>query len=159
MNLVHLHLVLNHLPIVGTIFALLLLAAGLFWQKDELKKAAMWAFCLVAAFAIPAYLTGEPAEEVAEKLPGVTETIIERHEDAAKIALILVLSLGTLSGAGLIATRAKPVPRWLASGLLAVSLTTSGLMAWTGNLGGQIRHTEIRAGAPALPPQSEKEHR
>ena len=29
--------------------------------------------------------------------------------------------------------------------VLVASLIVSGLMAWTANLGGQIRHTEIRA--------------
>jgi len=36
--------------------------------------------------------------------------------------------------------------------MLAASLIVSGLMAWTANVGGQIRHTEIRSNAS--PPTS-----
>jgi hypothetical protein len=31
--------------------------------------------------------------------------------------------------------------------MVIVSLAVTGLMAWTANIGGQIRHTEIRVGA------------
>jgi hypothetical protein len=40
------------------------------------------------------------------------------------------------------------VSRTLTGAALVVSLATAGLMARTANLGGQIRHPEIRAGAP-----------
>ena len=39
--------------------------------------------------------------------------------------------------------KAVAVPRIFAAGLLALTLTTTGLFAWTGYLGGQIRHTEL----------------
>jgi phosphatidylglycerophosphate synthase len=38
----------------------------------------------------------------------------------------------------------KAVPVWFAGLMVIASLTVSGLMAWTANIGGQIRHTEIR---------------
>jgi hypothetical protein len=44
--------------------------------------------------------------------------------------------------------KAAAIPKLFAAGLLAVALTATGLSAWTGYLGGQIRHPEIRSGAP-----------
>jgi hypothetical protein len=41
--------------------------------------------------------------------------------------------------------RAEKLPGWVIGAALVLSLATSGLMGWTANLGGQIRHTEIRA--------------
>jgi hypothetical protein len=38
-------------------------------------------FVLTALLALPVYFTGEPAEKVVERLPGVTEPLIEEHEN------------------------------------------------------------------------------
>jgi len=73
MNLAHLHLVLNHLPVLGTGFGLALLIFGLWRRSDELKKTALGVLVLVALAAVPVYLTGEPAEELVQAVPGVSK--------------------------------------------------------------------------------------
>ncbi len=157
MNPAHLHLVLNHLPVVGTLFVLLLLLLGIARQNDEIKKAALWFFVLVALCAIPAYLTGEPAEKALKGLPGVGENRIDPHEDFAKIALILVLAAGALALVGLIAFRARPVSVWFTLLILAFSLAAGGALAWTANLGGQIRHPEIQSGTLPATSKTDKD--
>jgi hypothetical protein len=58
---------------------------------------------------------------------------------------------GVVALAGLILfRRAEKLPGWIVAATLVFSLATSGLMGWTANLGGQIRHTEIRAGFMTL---------
>ena len=155
MNAAHFHLLLNHIPVVGAFFSLLLLAAAVARRSEELKKAALWALVVVAAFAIPTYLTGEPAEMVIMDLPDVTEAVVDQHQDAAKVALALVLAGGVAALAGLVVWRAKAVPHWFAVALLAWSVAVLGVLAWTANLGGKIRHTELRSVAPVTPA---KEH-
>ncbi len=159
MNTVHLHLMLTHVPVLGTVFALLLLGLGLVRRSEELKKSALWAFALFAAFAIPVFLTGEPAEEVAERLPGVSKAAIETHEDTAKIAFGLVLSLGVIALGGLAFLRKRQMPKWFAVSLFAWAVATSGLLAWAANLGGKVRHTEIvtRAVLPTHAASSERD--
>lgn len=145
MNSAHLHLMLNHLPVVGSVFALLLLVAALMRKSQELQKASLVVFAIIALTAVPVYLTGEPAEKLVERLPGITEAVIEQHEEAAEVAFISVLALGVAALGGLaFAWRARPLPRWFAIVLLLLSVTTMGLMLRTANLGGQVRHTEIR---------------
>ena len=158
MNAAHFHLLLNHIPVVGTFFALLLLAGAVARRSEELKKAALWALVVVAAFAVPTYLTGEPAEMVVMDLPDVTEAVVDQHQDAAKIALALVLAGGVAALAGLVVLRAKAVPHWFAVALLAWSVAAMGVLGWTANLGGKIRHTELRGTAPATPAKPAKEH-
>jgi uncharacterized membrane protein len=158
MNAAHLHLLLNHLPVVGTLFALLLLLFGIARQNNEIKKAAFWFFVLAALCAIPAYLTGAPAEKLIKEIPGVTENAIDRHEDFAKIALVLDLAVGALALFGLIICRAKVVPPWLVLLVLVLSLAAGGALAWTANLGGQIRHTEIQSDAAPAVSATEKKH-
>ena len=41
---------------------------------------------------------------------------------------------------------AEIIPSWLVTTALVLALICGGLMSWTGSLGGQIRHTEVRPG-------------
>lgn len=148
MNGAHIHLLLNHIPILGTVFGLLLLLWATLRKSDQLQRVSLGVFVLTALVAVPAYLSGEPAEEVVEHLPGVTHAIIEAHEKAALLALVAMAATGILSLASLILhRRAEKLPGYIAPVLLMLAVLTGGLMGWTGNLGGQIRHTEIRSGA------------
>jgi uncharacterized membrane protein len=144
-NPAHLHLMLNHLPVIGTAFGLGLVGWALLRRSEELKKISLGIFIIVALLAIPAYLTGEPAEELVENLPGVSKTSIEQHEEAAQVAFAGVLIVGVAALGGLLFFRRdKAIPNWLAIIVLVLSLIVFVLMARTANLGGLIRHTEIR---------------
>lgn len=154
MDAAHAHLILNHIPVVGLGAAILLLLYALARKNDEMKKAALAGFVLLALVAIAVFLTGKAAEDLVEHLPGVTEAFIEQHEEAATASLIAIELLGALSLAGLFLTRrSAAVPKWFAAVVLVASLGVAGMITWTANLGGQIRHTEIRAGAPAAATQ------
>jgi hypothetical protein len=145
MNLTHLHLALNHVPVLGTVFGLALFAYALWRKNNDIEKVALGVFVLAALLAIPTYFTGEPAEETIKSLPGVFESLIERHESAATIAFSALGVLGLISIVGLVAfRRGKLIPPWFASVTLAVAILVSGLMTWTANMGGKIRHSEIR---------------
>lgn len=150
MSPVHLHLMLNHLPVVGIVFAALLLGYAVLVNNDVVKKISLAAFVLIAMLAVPAYLTGEPAEEIAEGLPGVTEYAIEQHEEAAQIAFASILLVGAMAVAGLVMFRTKAVPRLFAVSVLALSVVAMAALAWTANLGGKVRHTEIRSEAAVV---------
>lgn len=96
--------------------------------------------------AIPVFLTGEPAEGKIEGLPGVSEGLIEAHEAAAKFALILVEILGTASLLCLVLLqRGIRAASLVLLGVWGLALLTGGLFVHTAKLGGQIRHTEVRA--------------
>jgi uncharacterized membrane protein len=144
MSLAHLHLILNHLPVLGTVFGLAALAVGLRKPSEDLKRFALVAFATSALLAVPAYLTGEPAEDGVKRLPGMAVAAVERHEEAAGAALGAVLALGVLALTGLIIFRHhRPVAKWSAVTSLLGAVVVSGLMGWTANLGGRIRHPEI----------------
>ncbi len=148
MNATHLHLILNHVPVFGTIFELALLVLALMRMSEELKRVAFGWLIATALLAVPVYLTGEPAEKEVSGLPGVSKGIIERHEDAAQIAFLALLVLGVIALVFLVGSRRKAtVPRWMGVVVLAGSLVVSSLMTWTANLGGQVRHTEVSSGA------------
>ena len=147
MNGAHLHLLLNHLPVVGTLGCVLLLAVAAARKSPELTKVSLGMLVLVAIAGAAAYLTGEPAEEAVEHAAGVSEGLIERHEEAAMVALVLLGIVGLVALGGLVAFRRRAMPRSVAMAALVATLIPAGAMAYTANLGGQIRHAEIRSSA------------
>jgi uncharacterized membrane protein len=148
MSVVHLHLLLTHVPVLGVLFGTLLLLIGVFRRNDTLRRTALVVFLATGVAAGATYLTGEPAEDAVEHLPGVTEPIIERHEDAALVATLGAAALAVVSLVGLIRYRkGKTITTGFVTIALLAGIAVSAAMAWTANLGGQIRHTEIRAGA------------
>ena len=142
MNWAHIHLMINHFPVIGVIFGFLLLVAAMAKKSEELKKVSLGIFIIMALIAIPVYLTGEPAEEMVEDLAGVSESIIEQHEEMALISLIAVILLGVTATVGLFFFRhSVTIPGWFVVIILILSIIAGGLIGKTANLGGQIRHS------------------
>ena len=147
MNQAHLHLLVTHLPIFGSIIGALVLGYALWTKSNHTKNAAYFIFIISAIGAGIAYLTGEGAEHAVKHLPGVTKNLIEIHEDAALYALISLIVLGGMSVIALVISRFKTsFTKYTSSIILLISLISFGLVARTGYLGGQIRHTEISTG-------------
>ena len=149
MDLAHLHVLLNHVPIIGGIFAVALLVIGMLFKSADVTRVGLLALVVVALFTIPTHLTGEPAEEVAEHLPGVTHDVIEEHEDAAKFGAYMMYATGIAALAALVLDRRRRAPRWLHAVVLLLALLSTAAMVRVGFLGGQVRHTEFRPGAEA----------
>lgn len=149
MNATQLHLALTHVPVVLSIIGLVILIISFFKKSNTLTKTALWILLAAGVFTLPVYFTGEGTEEAVEGLPGVSEVVIEQHEDFAKATLVLVSASGLLAGVGLLAYafgRFVTVVKVLS---LLLAFVSAGAMARTAHLGGQIRHTEIRTGALA----------
>jgi hypothetical protein len=151
MNAVHLHLLLNHLPVIGSLFAVLILVWALIRRNTEIARAALGLFVIAAITGLAAYYTGEPAEHAAEDIAGVSERAIHSHEESAELATVLLGGYGVFALGALLylRKRAAEFPRGLISLALVLALVPTGAMAWTANQGGKIRHPEItRTGAP-----------
>ncbi|MGI9174573.1 MAG: hypothetical protein ACR2GR_04575 [Rhodothermales bacterium] len=148
MNGAHLHLLLNHVPVLGIVFGLALLAFAMLRKDGSLARVSLGVFVIARLAAGAVYLTGESAEDVVEGLPDVSEARIEMHEDAGLYPLLASGALGLVGLGGLLAFRKKPLPTGFTATVLVLALAASSVMAWTANLGGQINHPEIRSGAP-----------
>lgn len=158
MDQTHIHLLITHLPIFGSILGGLVLAYGLWSKSSDTKIAAYFLFIISSIGAGISYLTGEAAEETVENIQGVVEANIKTHEEFALFALISLIILGVASIFGLFLTfRKSPLTRTIAFVILFISFISFGLVARTGYLGGQIRHTEITNGPTAPAENSENE--
>jgi uncharacterized membrane protein len=145
----HIHLLVNHAPILGALFALALLIASFIVGREVLQRTALVVLVGVALAGAAAKYSGEPAEDGVEHMPGVTRAAIHSHEEAADVAFIAAAALGVLALGALTRWRRAPMPAGVAGVILAATLAVSASMAYTGLLGGQIRHTEVRSGATA----------
>lgn len=144
-NAAHWHLILNHLPVVGSMAAVLLLGWAWIKNTDDLKRVALASLVLVAVVAIPAFLTGEPSERHIKGLQGLSARWMSNHEEMAEVATWVTVAVGGLALAALIVFRKlNTLPRWVVGVLLLACLVVCGLMARTANYGGKIRHAEIR---------------
>jgi uncharacterized membrane protein len=156
MNWAHVHLLLNHIPVLGTVFGTLLLVFGMAKKNEEIKRVSLGVFVIIAVATLPVYFTGEPTEEIVEHLPGVAEPIIEEHEEAALVSLIAVGILGILALIVLWRSRhADTLPKGYVTLALILAIVVSALMAWTADLGGKIRHSEIRSEMNSALPMTE----
>ncbi|OYU56990.1 MAG: hypothetical protein CFE25_07155 [Chitinophagaceae bacterium BSSC1] len=144
MSQTHIHLLITHLPIFGSILGGLVLAHGIGTKSIQTNIAAYYILILSSIGAGIAYLTGEGTEETVEKLPGVIESSIKQHEEIALYALIALIILGVTALIACILTyRKSNLASSFAFVVLLLSMISFGLVARTGYLGGQIRHTEI----------------
>lgn len=150
MNDAHLHMVVNHFPIIGTIFGLGILIAGIFMKNTVIKNVAYILFVVAAIFAAVSMTTGEGAEEIAENLPSVTDQIIHEHEEMAEKLALVLYALGVISLLGLYLNFKNNAKTAVVS-YIAIVVAVSGVFLGkqTGTTGGEVRHTEIRATATA----------
>ena len=146
MTSVQLHLALTHVPVILSIIGLMMLIVSFFINNNTVTKISYILLLVAAIAAIPVYLTGEGTEEAVEHLPGISESIIEEHEEVAKLGLIAIIGAGILSLGSLIAQKWQAGVRVIRVAVLIAALITGGLMVQTAHLGGQIRHSEIRNG-------------
>jgi uncharacterized membrane protein len=145
MDAAHIHLMLNHFPMAGILFAIPILAIAWWRKNDVLCLTGMSLVVLSGLITIPTFLMGEPAEEIIEHLPGISEKMIEIHEEAAEITIWFVGAAAFTALISLfIGFKNKSMLLKAIPFVTILSLCAIGFLAWTNNLGGQISHPEIR---------------
>lgn len=158
MNLTHVHLLINHLAVIGVVLGFIVLLFAITGNKTNTYYAAYTVLIISVIGGIIAYATGESAEETIEGIVGVAESAIEPHEDSALLTIISFSVLGILSLTSLIAVYLKSnLQRTLGTIVLAISLISFSFAARTAWLGGKIRHTEISGSGNQLQPGIENE--
>jgi putative effector of murein hydrolase LrgA (UPF0299 family) len=71
-NYAHLHLLLNHVPVIGSIVGLGLFLISFFGKNEDLRRASYIIFAAIALLTIPAFLSGFGAQQMI-KGPGVSD--------------------------------------------------------------------------------------
>ncbi|WP_310556772.1 DUF2231 domain-containing protein [Flavobacterium sp.] len=144
MNDAHLHLLINHFPIVGTIFGLGILLAGIISKNKSIQNTAYAIFIVCMILGKVSMFTGEKAEDIVENL-GISQDLIHEHEEQAETYMKLAYALGLISILGLISNfKNHPKAKLFSFLALTLAIVTVILSKAVGTSGGEIRHTEIR---------------
>ena len=168
----HLHLLVNHIPVEGSIIALLLLIFAIVRRSAELKRVALMAFVLIGIAAYVSDLTGGGAAREMKHVPGIERTLISQHSAAADWAqnisyLVAVISLvglilawkktddrATSSDAVSYVRHHKEPNNWIIVLCLVGGLFEVSTFALTAYRGGLIRHPEIQSSFQVPPAPS-----
>ena len=151
MNLTHAHLLLNHFPTVGMVVGLALFILALISKSDDIKRASLALFVVIALLALPTFATGTAAQLALSATKGVSQTMIAIHLAAAFLALCFLELAGALSWIGLWQYRRHGrISSSILIGVLIVGLISFGLMSRAASIGGEIRHPEIATGPPPV---------
>jgi len=144
-TLAHAHLLLNHVPTLGLVFAVALFLLSLVRNNDELLRASLAALFLVAIMAFPTFMTGYAARLAIRSRPGFSQTLTDAHQGAAVMALIVIEITGAGAWAALWQQRRHGRSRkWTLISVVLLSLVALGLVTRAANMGGDISHPEIR---------------
>ena len=148
MNPVYAHVLIVHLPVVGTLFtfAVLVFAAAVGDRRTVLFGCALAVVCAAAAAA--AYGTGPPAYEVVgAAVDEPTRALAEQHAVMGRVAFVLGIVAGIIALQALLRAAAAEDPSpWVVRALAALLLLLAGILSWTAHLGGGIAHPEARSG-------------
>ena len=153
MNLPHLHLLMNHVPTVGTAVALGLFVLGMARRSEHLQHAALEVFYLIALATMPVYLTGIAAQLEIQQRPGVSAAAMAAHHDAALLAFILIMLSGFVAWLALWQFRRQGrSARWTTAAMLLLAVLSLAVVAPAASIGGEIRHPEIKLDENAVAP-------
>ncbi len=138
MGVLRIHLMLNYYPLIGMVVGVVFMVVG-FWRKnDRVKKISLTLFVLVAAFSLPAFVTGEIAGKA--EYTGSSGAALTLHKDAARKTIIAIEAVGLVAIVGLILLRRRSDrARWVVVASLILSISACLLAAYTTYLGRQVK--------------------
>ncbi|MFH0883699.1 MAG: hypothetical protein V2A56_11990 [bacterium] len=157
MNAPHIHLLVNHVPILGSAFGLFLLLLSLHPRFGaNVRRAALVFFVVTGLFSILSVLSGDAAHELLHGTPGIVSANVEAHEEAADKASMVAIITGLAALLMLVMDwMGRKLPGFVPWLVYLLAILTFALMVYTGEVGGHIRHPEIVKGWTAQAHRSE----
>jgi hypothetical protein len=150
-SMAHIHLLVNHFPIIGSYFVAIMFFIALIFKNVFLQKVSLWFFAGCAIFTAIAFASGGGTKAAVQGLPQASTSMIAAHEQAANYGLGIMFIAGVLSLGGIILYSKKPtLPFYYRVSIVVVLLVGIAVLSYVGFLGGQIMHTEIRSFVPSL---------
>ena len=137
MNAPHIHLLINHLPIIGLIIGILVVIFGLLTKKQVVSSVGLWITMIAGISSYPTMYSGGASEHFFEENEGqycVSEDLIHEHEEAAELAFWPCIVTGVFAGIALFGHR---------KGHKHTKKAEIVLISKAGLTGGEIRHPEI----------------
>lgn len=164
MNEAHSHLLINHFPIIGLLFGILVLIVGIIAKSSVTRRVGLMLFLVSGITSFPSFKTGEGAEHHFEEYSEKTfekeykvpmemrmekheelEHYIHEHEEKAEALMPFMWGIIILSLIALYLEWKKKSMALVASiVVLIVGCLAAYFAREVGNSGGLIAHPEIR---------------
>jgi len=155
----YVHLLINHFPVVLTISALSVTILALLLGRRGLWLTAMGTLTAAGAFAYPVFFTGGKADQALNDPWYIHPGTIEAHDNAAGIALTVILIVGAFAAYSWWRSLKRPadlIPGWMRAGVVVGALAAVGTVTYTSYLGGKIVHEapilQLKQPPAGLPP-------
>lgn len=146
MNMIHVHLMINHLPIMGIAIGLVVTLVGLFLKNTTVQKVGLWIGLIAGLSAFAAMATGDEAEDALldGKWCCVEKDTVHEHEEAAELALWPSVVSGLFAGVALWGLwKGRQIAKYAIILYILGAAGSLTLMYRTGVTGGVIRHPEL----------------
>ena len=150
----HEHMILNHFPTVGLVFALAFYIIALVTKNIVMTRATLVVFVICGILGVPTYVSGAASMWALTDpgVPGISKAMINVHRDMALLTLFGLAFTGVAAWIELWRFRhLRRFSDWSLYLVLAVAVITLAVGAETGHLGGQINHPEIRLPTDVMP--------
>ena len=137
------HLLINHFPVVLSVCALGATFLAVLLRHRGLWQAAMGALTVAGLMVYPVHLSGDMADHALHDPWYIRQGAIEAHDDAARIAMIVILIVGIFAAYSWwrsIKRPVEPLPAWMRAGVLVGALGAVVTVTYTAYLGGKIIH-------------------
>ncbi len=144
MNWAHIHLLINHFPIVLVLAGTFAALYGLPRPRRSIWMYASVSLALAGLTVIPTYFTGEPAADWLHRPWYIARGSIHAHESSALLSAILTGLAGLAGLAGwrrlVRYPRETVLPGLMRGAMLLLGLAASSAIFYTSWLGGKIVH-------------------
>ncbi|MEO6210681.1 MAG: hypothetical protein ABIQ10_11205 [Gemmatimonadaceae bacterium] len=150
----YVHLLINHFPVVLSAMGLIAAIGALILGRRGLWLYAMGTLTVAGLIVYPVHFTGDQADHALRDPWYIKQGVIDAHDDAAGIAMVVILIVGAFSAYAwwrALKRREETIPGWVRAGILIGALGCFGTVAWTAYLGGKIIHEAPVLGLPTAP--------
>ncbi|MCA9508217.1 MAG: hypothetical protein KC505_07355 [Myxococcales bacterium] len=145
-NGAQIHLMVNHIPVVGFLILTLCLLLTIFTHSGAIKRFILGLSVVIGLSALVPYWSGDSAEEVVEKFIKMDEQVVDRHEELAEISTVLSVITALFAACVLILERRYDWGIKLGYPLVfLIAVITTTFLGFTAHEGGLIHHPEINS--------------
>lgn len=147
-NWAHVHIAINHIPIIGVPIVLIFLLIGLVMRNQGLVKVSMYGFGILGFITLFVAGAGAAAQGIVNDELINAELFIHRHKIAAFMtgAVVVILGVWSTIGAASFSKASRSQKTIFSGGSTVLAVVAIGMLFWTAQRGTMINHPEVVAG-------------